>query len=98
MGRAAVGSAAGVLGGLSLLAATGWAGAVLSIAVVFALVGAACWVLGDPHRPGRLALLIRTCRVPAVDLARPPDGATVDPDWPPVNRVADDRYRPPVRS
>jgi hypothetical protein len=82
MGRAAIGSTAGVLAGLSLLASTGWAGAVLSIAVVFAIVGAACWVLGDQHRPRRLALLIRTCRLPAAGSA-----------WPPTRPASGDRDR-----
>jgi hypothetical protein len=70
MSRAAIGSAASAFGGLTLLASTGWAGAVVSIAVVFALVGAACWVLADQQRPRRLALLIRAC-----GRARPPEDA-----------------------
>jgi hypothetical protein len=65
--RPALGVAAGG-GVLSTLLTTGWAGAALLIAVVLVLVGAVCWVVNDPQRPDRLALLIATWR------GRTPDG------------------------
>jgi hypothetical protein len=56
------GAAVGGGGLFSALIAAGWAGAVLAAAVVLTLVGAVCWVVADPDRPGRLALLIDSWR------------------------------------
>lgn len=59
-------SAVAVGGGLlSALAAIGWPALLLIVAVTSMAVTAACWVLNDPERPERLALLIHACRSPA---------------------------------
>jgi len=43
------------MGVLSALLAGGWTGVALLVAVVLVLVGAVCWVVADPNRPGRCA-------------------------------------------
>ena len=49
-------------GVLTTLLATGWAGVALAVTVVIVLTAAVCWIVADPHRPRRLALLIQTWR------------------------------------
>ena len=83
--RHTLGVTAGGGGVLTALLTAGWTGAVLLAGVVIVLVGAVCWVVADPDRPGRLALLItswrgrgpaRTARVRSRDEPAAPTAAT----------------------
>jgi hypothetical protein len=38
----------------------GWVGAVAVTTVAVVFIAAVCWVVADPHRPRRLALLLST--------------------------------------
>jgi hypothetical protein len=66
MGR--IVAAAGGAGVLTALLAKSWAVAlalavvVVAVAVVLVAVGAMCWIVNDPDRPGRLALIMRAWR------------------------------------
>jgi len=60
--RQTLGVTAGGGGVLTALLTAGWTGVVLVAAVVVVLVGAVCWVIADPERPARLALLITSWR------------------------------------
>ncbi|MDT5039198.1 MAG: hypothetical protein QOE51_183 [Actinoplanes sp.] len=62
MQHQALGVTAGSGGVISALLAGGWTGVVLLASLILVLVGALCWVIADPERPGRLALLITSCR------------------------------------
>ena len=59
--RRTVGTA-GVGAAFATLMGSGLAGGVIFLAVVLTIVGAVCWVVADPDRPARLALLITTWR------------------------------------
>jgi hypothetical protein len=71
MVRTVIGATGGIVGVLSALLAAGWVGAVLLTAVVGVFVGAMCWVINDPYRPERLALLITSWRTRGADKAAP---------------------------
>lgn len=60
--RQALGITAGSGGLLSTLLAAGWTGVVLLGAVILTVVISICWVIADPERPKRLALLITATR------------------------------------
>jgi predicted small integral membrane protein len=49
-------------GVLATVLATGWVGAATLLGVALLLVGAVCWVIADPERPARLALLFTALR------------------------------------
>jgi hypothetical protein len=59
-GRALASTAGG--GALAAALATGWVGAVLLIALVLVPTLAVCWVIADPDRPHRLAVLLTAWR------------------------------------
>jgi hypothetical protein len=60
-------SGGGVIG---VLAQAGWVGAVVLIGVVLVVVAAVCWVIADPDRPARLALLLMAWRAPGTGAER----------------------------
>lgn len=62
MMRPVLGVTASSGGLITTLLAGGWTAAVLLTVLVLVLVGAVCWVIADPDRPGRLALLITSWR------------------------------------
>jgi len=47
---------------ISVVAAVGWPGLVLALAVTAFVVAAACWVLNDAGRSARLTRLVRELR------------------------------------
>jgi predicted small integral membrane protein len=49
-------------GVLATMLAAGWVGAAVLLGVALLLVGAVCWVIADPDRPARLALLFTAWR------------------------------------
>jgi hypothetical protein len=57
-----VGMTGGTGGAVAAALATGWVGAALLIIAIIAPIIAICWILADPHRPQRLALLLTTWR------------------------------------
>ena len=57
-----VGVTGGTGGAVAAALATGWVGAALLIIAILAPTLAICWVLADPDRPQRLALLVTTWR------------------------------------
>ncbi len=46
----------------SVLAAVGWPGLILALAVIAFVVAGVCWILNDAGRAARLARLIRELR------------------------------------
>jgi hypothetical protein len=61
MVRRLIGTATGG-GVLGTVLTAGWVGGMVLIGVVVVLVGAVCWVLADPDRSARVALLVTAWR------------------------------------
>ncbi len=70
-------------GVLSILLATGWAGAVFLGVLLLVPVGGLCWVLADGDRADRLALLLSVSRAPPESRMRKTEAPG------PVNRMSD---------
>jgi hypothetical protein len=66
MMRRALGTTAGIAVLLSALLTAGWASVALLLVVVVIVVAAVCWIVADPERPDRLALLITSWRAGTV--------------------------------
>lgn len=52
----------GASGALATLLAKGWTGIALAMAVIIVVVLALCWIINNPDRPERLALLLAAWR------------------------------------
>ncbi|MBW4716692.1 hypothetical protein [Saccharothrix obliqua] len=57
-----IGMTGGAGGMVAAALAAGWIGAALLIIAILAPIIAICWILADPDRPQRLALLVTTWR------------------------------------
>ncbi len=68
-----IGVTGGTGGAVAAALAAGWVGAALLIIAILAPTIAICWVLADPDRPQRLALLVTTWRH---DTTAPPRRST----------------------
>ena len=62
----------GSSGVLATLLAKGWIGVGFALAVVTVLTVAVCWVIADPDRPHRLALVLAALRGAPNGRRRPP--------------------------
>ena len=90
--RRALGTAAGGGGLISMLMTSGWAGAALIALVAAISLGALCWIIADPERPGRLALIIGSCRKGTAAKERGPAPAKL----PGRKNAVDDENRPSI--